>query len=1143
MTSAKPSLPLPDAAARLAALMDHDRTLLVEAGAGTGKTAIMAGRVALLLAAGVHPRGIVAITFTEAAASELLQRIERFVGKLIGGGMPDELRDALPQGLSAKQRASLEAGAAALDEIACTTVHGFCQQLIKPYPVESGIDPGAVIIDPAAAELAFEELMKAWLSARFGRDRGAEGLGRIPPIAGAGGEEDFLAELLERAPDRTLALVDKTARFLKQHRSAQAATDGGGEAAFARLADAVAMLAGWYNGCGVVEPTTGELIEDLERVATLAREVGAGPLSGRRLAELLFHAAPDACKKNEPTFTRWGRKGRWKDAARGAGLKVTDGDRLSAAGEERYQACDAAYQEFRAALGALAFGRFVREFDALKRLYRNYKRQAALLDFDDLLHHARDLLESNEAVRQALAQRYPRVLVDEFQDTDPLQGEILWRLAGEGEQSLPWQERAIRPGALFLVGDPKQAIYRFRGADVATYLIAKRALVGRDPAALVEISANFRSQPPILEFVNAHFAGMLAASQGQPGFTALKAVRCAGSDPAVAAFDITVDDRHRDANGDLVVELLRREEADVVADLVRRLIGAYPIWDRAQERFRPARAGDVALLAPTGTSLWIYERALESRGIPIATQAGKGFFRRQEVQDLIAVARTLADRRDTLAFGALLRGPLVGLTEEEIADEIDALQKSTGRDRPLHLWTDASLIGHPILKQTVVALQNLARKARRTTPYDLLADAIEQLQVRAILKARHPHGAERALANVELVLEMARSYAARGISDFARALWNRWDDGDAQTEGRPDAEEEAVAIITIHSAKGLEWPIVIPINSTTGLRDDLGFLYRRRDDTVHFRIFDFPSPDYDTVRQEESRELERERIRLWYVALTRTRDLLLLPRQSERISGDWFSLLDVDLDAVPRLDMARLDGSPPQPVGRAANTQDLVTWDRETAAIAALQRRIVWRQPSRHEEPAPPEEKAEDVFVGAEAVLEQRPTSEEEAVIQGGRERGMVLHKLMEEVLTGETADDQASLRARGSDLLAQLGLADAEDPACGPSSSELAGAVERALHLPEIAALRRRLVPELRVYAAAAVERTMTLTAGIADAIALDDTGRIEAVVDWKSDVDPALSVIDAYRAQVRDYMAATGAKIGLVVFMTSGHIERVGA
>lgn len=1141
MTDACAPARLPDAPARLAALTDHGRTLLVEAGAGSGKTALIAGRVALLISAGVHPRDIVAITFTEAAAAELLERIERFVQAFLGGQVPVELQETVPQGLTAAQREHLESGARDLDEITCTTIHGFCQQLVTPYPVETGIDPGVAIIDPAAAEIVYQDLMEAWLSARFGRDRGAEGLGRIPPIVGVGGEEDFFAELLMKAPDETLDLINKTARFLKLHRTAHAPAAAIDPTMFLRLAEAIAACADWYNGCGVVEPTTGELVDDLTRVAAVAREAAAGPLTGRRLAELLFHAAPQACKKDETAFTRWGRKGKWKDAAKAVGRGASHGEHLSAVGETHYQACSDAYQAFCASLGALAFQRFVAEFDVLRDLYREYKRKAALLDFDDLLHHARDLLKGNESVRQALARRYPRILVDEFQDTDPLQAEIVWRLAGEGDAALSWQEHAIRPGALFLVGDPKQAIYRFRGADVDTYLAAKQALATRDPTAILEIAANFRSQAPILDFVNAHFSSMLDEAQGQPGFTALTPVRVRGDQPSVAAFEVPLDDQQRNSEGRLMADLVRRQEAAIVANIVRHLIGAYPVWEKRLQNYRPAVAGDIALLAPTGTSLWIYERALETCEIPIATQAGKGFFRRQEVQDLIAVARAIADRRDTLALGALLRGPLVGLTEEAIADEIDALQAATGTAQRLQLWTDPARLNHPVLKHTLVLLQNLARKARHTTPYQLLAEAVEELQVRPLLKARHPRGAERALANVELVLEMARGYAARGIADFARALWERWAEGDAQAEGRPDAEADAVSIITIHSAKGLEWPIVIPINSTTSLGSDMSFLYRRLDDSVHFRVFDFPSRDYDSVAQDETDAQRRERVRLWYVALTRARDLLLLPRQPERIPNDWLSLVALDITSLPLLDLTRFNGSFPQPAASTINVQDLATWEREAAVITASERRIVWHQPSRHEGPVAPAELSEEIFVGAEAPLERLPVADKAMMIQGGRERGLILHKLMEEVLTGETAEEGAALQARATELLAQMGIPDAEDAAAGPSSAEMASTVQCALQLPDVVALRPRLLPEFWVYSGVLADQRISLTAGIADAVAIDAGGRVEAVIDWKSDVDPRPDQIQIYRTQVRDYLAATGAQFGLIVFLTSNRVERV--
>jgi exodeoxyribonuclease-5 len=161
--------------------------------------------------------------------------------------------------------------------------------------------------------------------------------------------------------------------------------------------------------------------------------------------------------------------------------------------------------------------------------------------------------------------------------------------------------------------------------------------------------------------------------------------------------------------------------------------------------------------------------------------------------------------------------------------------------------------------------------------------------------------------------------------------------------------------------------------------------------------------------------------------------------------------------------------------------------------------------------------------------------------IQGGRERGLILHKLLEEVLTGETAEDVVALQKRAIELLVQLEVPDAEDPAIGPSSGEMAAAVRRALQLPVVAALRPRLLPEFRVYAGVLADQQMSLTAGVADAVATEEEGRVAAVIDWKSDVDPTPGQVEIYRGQVRDYLAATGAPVGFIIFLTSNRVERV--
>ena len=712
MPGSQHSPALPDAGTRQRALLDYGATLLVEAGAGSGKTALMAGRGALMLAHGIRPRDIVAITFTEAAAAELLERIEQFVTSLKAGLVPPELQLALPNGLSEGQRSAIATAATALDEVTCTTIHGFCQQLIKPYPIEAGIDPGATIVDPVAADLAYQDLMTAWLSARFGRARGDDGLGRIPPMQGLGSEDDFFAELLAIEPDDVVTLIGDAADFLKIKRTARAPSAELDAGILRRLSEGIRDFAAWYAACGIEEQATAECIADLGRLRVTLDDALGAPITGRVLARLLLHEPPACCHGSEARFKVWQNKGKWQTAASEAGFAKARGEQLCAAAKAIYDRCSDAYQSFKANIAAAALARFVGEFDSLRALYAHYKRQAALLDFDDLLHHARDLLAGNPGVRQALARRYPRVLVDEFQDTDPLQAEILWLLCGEGPEDALWTARRLRPGSLFLVGDPKQAIYRFRGADVDTYLEAKGALLAQDPDSIIEITANFRSQAPILEFANDRFQPLLSEAAGQPGFTPLAPTRAASSDgPAVACFEVPIDDSHKDDKGKFNGDLVREQEAGIVAEIVQRLIGHYQIWDKHRQAMRVCRAGDIALLAPTGASLWRYERALEYRHVPVASQAGKGFFRRQEVQDLIALSRAIADRRDTLAFGSLLRGPLVGLSEEEIADAIAALPaREDGPPPRLHLWTDRGTITHPILGRSLEVLQNLAAK-------------------------------------------------------------------------------------------------------------------------------------------------------------------------------------------------------------------------------------------------------------------------------------------------------------------------------------------------------------------------------------------------------------------------------------------------
>ena len=1111
---------LKDDGARRDAISLHDRSILVEAGAGSGKTAVMAGRIAVMLAGGVSPRAIAAVTFTELAASELLSRVRECVADLTAGKIAPELRVALPNGLSQAQRDNLAAASAAIDEITCSTIHGFCQRLIKPYPAEADIDPGAGVMDRNQADLSFLEIVDGWLRERL-----------------SGGQGGILAEMVLHSPGETVALIHKIAENLRRRRTLSAppvSPLGGHLTAFSQ---ATADFAGFMDGAAAAEQETAAIVQRLAEMAT-ALANGPDPTTPAGLVRLLTSRPhPDLCTK-AGAFVSYRKKGKWAAATKEIGLSKADGDRLNEAAEVHYTACCGAWVSLVQAAASHTLAALIDEARPILRRYRDHKRASAQLDFDDLIFAARDLLRDHDDVRRALGQRFAYVLVDEFQDTDPLQTEIFWRLCGDPVDGADdWTGFRIRPGALFLVGDPKQAIYRFRGADVGAYVQARDAFRAQDPGSLLSISTNFRSCASILTFVNERFEVALSAV-GQPGFTALDPFHDDRGGLCVAALDIAVADQ----TGKASAEQQRDAEADAIADLCARLIESHPIIDRRSGVERRCQPGDIALLAPTGADLWRYEEALERRGVPVATQAGKGLFRRQEVQDLIALTRVLADRRDTLALGALLRGPLVGLTEEELLDIVwglPRLEEKPDRTPRLDLSIDPTVIGHPLAREVIERLQSLSRRGNSTTPHELLSQAVDVMRVRPLLLERHRGQAERALANVDLYLSLSTGYAVRGLRAFAEAMTAAWSDEARAVEGRPDAQEEAVALFTMHAAKGLEWPIVIPVNTMTGVMAPESAVIDRQTETFFCPVLGVPPEGYEAARDAEKDELDRERIRLWYVAATRARELLVLPRLDTTPSKTaWIGLVDLSLAALPGLDLSHLPAGFTATIAGVANTQTRAGFATEAETIAAGQTRLTWLAPSRDENAARAVLREKEAALWTGSADDQPAELDTAAAVQGGRERGQILHKLMEEVLTGETPEAEAALVERAADLIRALGQSPIADPATGLSAQELAACVIRTLALPEIAALRPGLLAEFPVYAAQAIDGVETATAGIADAVTLTAEGRPAVVVDWKSDVTPASGTLDHYRAQVRAYLDMTGAERGLIVLITSGAV-----
>ncbi len=1140
---------LHDLEARRTALTDRRHGLVVEAGAGSGKTAILAGRVALLMADGVAPRNIAAITFTELAAAELATRIGQYVDTLAAGEVPNTLAAAFPTGApSQKQRDALVAAREELDELTCSTIHGFARELVRPYPVEADIDPGAGVLEPAEQKLLFDDVFETWLREKLGERRpGANVADHDGEESGAAAADPVLSAVARFviADDKDKReTLENLARCLYEREDATAAEPADLADLARRVAQAGETFHAFARAQAGAEEVIGDLLAQVQPLLLALADTRADAESAIRILTL---------ERPEPLFTKSGTirklrvKGKWVEAARAAGLSKDSAEGAYAWAADLYADFDAAFSELCEAAADTLLHALVHELKDIGKLYQERKRAAAALDFDDLIRTALKLLREHPTVQSELAERYQHVLIDEFQDTDPLQAEIVWRITGDPKGD-DWRTWPSRTGARFVVGDPKQSIYRFRGADAATYAQLTESLTADAASMSVELNTNFRSRAGILSTVNSTFSEPLAAEY-QPGYRPLHAFNSAADSPSVVHLHVPGPNG---ANQSANAEELREAEAATVAALVRDLVdGASGLLPR------PVTAGDIALLAPVGSGLDIYERALDALGINVASQAGKGFYRRQEVQDLVALTRAVAEPRDRLAFGALLKGPLVGATDEELLDATDLLSHLEGDDRYLSVLTDPSVLPDGLIRRTIERLKPLVVERFATTPFELLTRALDAMEVRALLEHRHGRHADRALANVDRFLAHSRAFDVRGLTAFAHHVWAAWADKESELEGRTDSAAESVTLITIHSAKGLEWPVVIPINTTSSPLGASGVLHDRRTNLVAAKLFGQACSVYEATKQQEDLELAAERMRLWYVAATRARELLVVPRHEATVGGGaWCNMLEWAPEA-PVIKTAERSRAQRPAEEDADNAQDRERFLHEAELIRGAMRHVERRAPSRRDEqtaetlaadaqqaqqePADRYVLDEDGAATFLAQLDGQDMSEPSLTrhLKPGTARGILLHKLMEELINGETPPQLEALESRAAELARYL-----EVEGDGLDAPAIGAMAHDTWRLPQVEALHGRLLAEVEVAGMEADPQNPNVQvywSGIADAVVTADDGSITTVIDWKSDWNPSNEVLDHYQDQLRAYLRLTGAREGLLVLSALGKVVPV--
>lgn len=1085
---------------RLRALSELQSTFLVEAAAGTGKTSLLAGRVVMLLAEGSDSASIAAITFTELAAGELRHRVTQYVDALLAGRVPDEMAICLPQGMSRERQDTLRSAGARLDELTCSTIHGFCHDLLRTYAVEAGIDPGAAVMDRDQADFAFGAQFDRWW-----RDR----------LDVALPDDDPIALIARKDPIGAEKLLRDFANFRRRYRNARPLAPDLDDNFGLDFSESVREFRRWFTGVGSPAEAKPE-IDHLEDLASHFGDLSTLAPGFEALWDMAHPVWLPIMKKDSFDLRDYKRRSVWKRV----GGKER-GELLADQAETHFLRCRETYSKLMGRIATSLVSTFSVELDGLLAEYETTKRRAAVLDFDDLVFTCREVLRAYPQVRAAAAGRFTRILVDEFQDTDPVQAEIIFLLCSADRDVRNWHEHRIEPGRLFLVGDPKQAIYRFRGADLATYLLVRGAIQEQFPKSLLRITANFRSRGQILDHINRCFAAPLAAQEA--GYVALRSTRSPAEHGLSCVAKTTVE-----LPPNTWLDSSRDEEARVVAEVCSRLIGNVELTLNDGRR-RPLTPGDIALLAPVSTDLWRYERALEEAGLPFASQAGKNLFRRQEAQDFVALVRALADPRDTIALGALLRGPLVGLTEQELLEIAGSLPGSDDTDCPgkLSLNADPATVPNLVAREMLEILRDLRRRVRTTTPAVLLAEAFERLRIRAIVATRSADQAARALANLDGLIERARSYGVRGFARFAEDLDWDWSNGIGVAEGMVEADGQSIEIVTVHSSKGLEWPVVIPINRASMPRRSEPFVYRRVDETLHWALGHITPPSLEGAIEGENQERRNESLRLLYVACTRAMELLIIPDFTWSNDSSWAKLLDFNLADIPELKLLKSPrGSSAQP-DLIENHQTPDVFAAEQARLRDADQPVKWIRPSDDDPEITPIQFANSL---ADDPLET-PVE-----IEGSRARGLLMHKLMEELVTGELASLVGDVTERAALLSDQL-FGGSPTPTNPPDPSELAATAIRTLSLPELQPFRSTLIAEVPIYAEAPA-RANAYISGRADAMALAADGS-KVVFDWKSDVDPDNEARSAYRQQLGQYLLATGSKRGAIVYMSTGHID----
>ncbi len=811
------------------------RDIVVTAGAGSGKTRTLVARYLTLLAEGHSPRRVAAITFTKKAAREMRNRVRSAIVQQLALAETDDQRQ-LWRGLDAQ-----------MDSARIGTIHNLCEQILRTHPAEAGVDPRFSVLDEGLAAALRSQAVTDTLDWLVGEATYA------PLLAGS--TTNGLRRLLAFLLDHRLEAQDARSRPVDVHRM---------------VVDELSRF--------VELPAVAEPLADLRALQASERlQADSGDKLGSALEDFLrcWQSVEEGLRYDDWLHAaRHLVLARRAAAARG-GSKTCQGRLSIDQFKEAYDlwldpwlggknAKDLPPDEALEHLFLQTLPLVWQAFDHLLQTYQTALRQQQALDFDDLEAGAARLLDQ-PTIKHHWQGQVEALLVDEFQDTNARQRQIVLALCGDN------------PGRLFVVGDARQSIYRFRKADVTVFRDLQQT-TQRQGGLVINLDLTYRAHAPLLQ-VTGHLLAKVMGDQPDPErpyyvpFTPLHSNHDLPETGVQAPYIEFVLGAGEDA------ETARPSAA---CALVQRLLelrqaGQIQRWD------------DVTILMRASTGFPHYEEALEDASIPFVTVAGQGFYNRPEIRDVLNMLRTLADPWDDLALAGLLRSPAFGLSDTAIY----LLRWASGQKQPL--WTalqgDLSALAESdqaYAHRAFDLLQKLRPSVDRIPVADLLKQLVDQVDYRAIL-APAQDASGRLWRNLDKLLADAQASKLSNLRSFLEYIDTLRDVGAREGEAPADAEG-SVRLMTIHKAKGLEFRVLVLADAARRNKNTSQAAYLLPTTGLAYKLDQYQAAPLlcRLAHLQDGMQAEAEEKRLLYVALTRAKEKLLISGHcTQTKAGDW----------------------------------------------------------------------------------------------------------------------------------------------------------------------------------------------------------------------------------------------------------------